>query len=167
MEAAFVTPVLVLLIFGIIEFGGVMLAFTTTSNTIHTGVRTGAAAANSTAADALILSRMGKEAAGLSNGGDQPHDHLARHRSRRHGTGGWSRPQTLQRRRPAIRRSGSASTALPPPTNGTLPGGCNVYVAPQTASTGAFARASLPSASGTPTSANSNYYFGCAGTTER
>lgn len=64
-EAAFVTPVFILLIFGIIEFSGYVAARTGANAAVKAGARMATVAGSDAMADREILNRMDAEGAGL------------------------------------------------------------------------------------------------------
>ena len=134
VEAAFVMPIFILMVFGIFEFSGAVMAKTGTSAAVKAGARMAVVKGNDSMADRDILLRMAKEGAGIQQ------DHIDKVMIW-HATG----PDS------------------PPPTSCTASNQCNEYLSPQTPNTGAFARANLPlAASGdTPTTGNADYYFGC------
>jgi Flp pilus assembly protein TadG len=65
IEAAFVTPVFFLLIFGVLEFGGAFRTYLTLSNVTTTASRTAAVAGNDVDADAQVLTSIKKESAAI------------------------------------------------------------------------------------------------------
>ena len=67
VEAAFITPVFFLLIFGVIEVGGAYRDKLTVSNAVTAGARTGSAAADDSYADYNILQSI-KKAVSASDG---------------------------------------------------------------------------------------------------
>lgn len=68
VEAAFVMPVFVMLLFGIIEFAGVIMTRTGTTNAAQAAARMASVQANSALADREILLRLESEASGLPHG---------------------------------------------------------------------------------------------------
>ncbi len=68
VEAAFVMPIFVLFLFGIIEFSGYLLTKEGTTNTAQAGARMASVQGNDAMADQQILARMADEAGGIPNG---------------------------------------------------------------------------------------------------
>jgi Flp pilus assembly protein TadG len=66
IEAAFVTPVFFLLIFGVLEFGSAFRTYLTLSNVTTTASRAAAVAGNDVDGDAQILTSIKKESAAIS-----------------------------------------------------------------------------------------------------
>lgn len=137
VEAAIVMPVFILIIFGIFEFSGSIMAKTGTGSAAKAGARMAVITGNAPMADRGILLRMAREGAGIQQ------DHIDRIVI-------WHATGPLDN---------NPATACP----STSTPGCNVYQDPQTPGTGAFARAKLPLAlvGFSPTSGNADYYFGC------
>lgn len=132
IEAAVVTPVFLLMIFAIMEFGGLMMDYGGAANVVRAGVRTAAVQGNQATADAAILVALSRSAANLNNASLQRVVIW-------HATGPGDSP-------PAACTSGSGVS-----DGGTdKVGACNVYVNP-TGPSGAFALAR----------SNPNKYFGC------
>ena len=141
VEAAFVMPVFILMIFGIFEFSGAIMTRTGENSAIKGGARMAVVAGNDAMADRQILLRMGKEGSGISQ------DHIDQviiwHVTVNPATGKFTNPT--------------------PPASCPKGSGCNLYANPQTPATGAFARAALPMSvsPSLATSDNADYYFGC------
>ena len=68
VEAAFVMPIFVLFLFGIIEFSGYLLTKEGTTNAAQAGARMASVQGNDAMADQQILARMADEAGGIPNG---------------------------------------------------------------------------------------------------
>lgn len=68
VEAAIVIPLLLALVFGMIEIGGALKAYSSTSNAVRAGGRAASVAGNEALADQYILTRVAGEAAGMSAG---------------------------------------------------------------------------------------------------
>lgn len=147
VEAAFVMPVFVLLIFGIFEFAGATMAKTGTSAAVRGGIRMAVVQGNEHNADREILRRIEKEGAGVSQ-------------------------DTIKKI--VIWHAMGPNEDVPVGCTGAggvsdggtdAYGACNVYLNPQGAS-GIFFKADLPAAT-TPAQVNdsnySDYYFGCTG----
>lgn len=147
VEAVLVVPVLIFLIFAIIEIGGVLKSYSGAASTVRLGGRSAGLAASDPLADAQILAKvadqtktMGRDDIQLvviwhaSGPGDHPPAGCL--------PADTSAPNTATR--------GQATS----PANGV--GACNAYVAPSM-SGGAFAMVK-----GTA-SQSTSYYFGCSG----
>lgn len=65
VEAAFITPVFVLLLFGLFEFSGYVAAATGANAAVKAGARMATIAGSDAMADRSILNRMNREGAGL------------------------------------------------------------------------------------------------------
>jgi hypothetical protein len=135
VEAAFVMPIFVLFLFGIIEFSGFLLTKEGTTNTSQAGARMASVQANDAMADQQILLRMADEAGGIPNG--EITLIVIWH------------AQTASDTPPAGCLAGTGSNDGGAATDAI--GACNVYLNPQAAG-GAFEHAK----SATPTT-----YFGC------
>lgn len=70
VEAAFVTPVFLLLIFGIIEFSGYVMSRTSANAALKAGARAAVVWGDDPMADRQILKRMDREGSGLVAGND-------------------------------------------------------------------------------------------------
>jgi len=140
VEAAFVMPVFILMIFGIFEFSGMVMARTGAGASVKGGARMAVVAGSDAMSDQRILLRMAKDGAGVSQ------DTVTRVVIWKASAAGDSPPAAC------LTSSVSLTSDL-----------CNVYVDPQDPSTGAYTRAKLPMTPDgqTPTSANADYYFGC------
>ncbi len=68
MEFAIVSPVLILIVFGIIEYGLLFRDYLTVANTTRTGARVGSAAGSIASADFEILQSLKQAAAALPGG---------------------------------------------------------------------------------------------------
>jgi Flp pilus assembly protein TadG len=68
VEAAFVMPIFVLFLFGIIEFSGFLLSKEGTTNAAQAGARMASVQGKDAMADQQILVRLSAEAAGIPNG---------------------------------------------------------------------------------------------------
>lgn len=133
-------PVFILMVFGIFEFSGAIMARTGENSVIKGGARMAVVAGNDAMADREILLRMGKDGTGISQ------DHIDRIVIWRITFGANGKPQNTT-----------------PPSSCANGSGCNIYLNPQDVGTGAFALAAKPLsvAPATPNSSNSDYYFGC------
>lgn len=150
VEAALVTPVLFLILFGIFEFSGMLQAMSGASHTIRSGARVESTSANDPMADQAALKRMATESAGLAF---NEIDYIVI----------WH-ASNVSESVPAgcipANTTSPNTASLGVTDNGTdAPYACNVYVRPD-APGGAFAMASgtLPN---TP-----DYYFGCTGASD-
>ena len=147
-------PVFILMIFGIFEFSGYIMARTGANSAVKGGMRMAIVQGNDPMADRNILNRMIKEGAGIqqdeitqvviwraSNTSEGPPGGCTALTTSFH-TGIWD--------------NGDDST----PT-------CNVYNDPTDPTNGAFTKAKLPLYTGTGSapSSTANYWFGCDGTT--
>lgn len=150
VEAAFVMPVFILMIFGIFEFSGAIMAKTGANASVKGGARMAIVAGNDALADQRILLRMAKDGSGLSQ-------------------------DTIDKVVIWKITFDSNGKAITTPPNGCLTaggfrvvvGGCNVYNNPQDPTYGAFTKAKLPLSvsPNPPTASNADYYFGCDTTT--
>lgn len=70
VEAAFITPVFMLMIFGIVEFSGYVMSRTSANAAVKAGTRASVVWGNKSMADREILKRMSQEGAGLVAGND-------------------------------------------------------------------------------------------------
>lgn len=68
LETAIIAPLFLALVFGIIEVGGAMKSYSSTSNALRAGGRMASVAGNDASADQLIMARVAKEAAGIGKG---------------------------------------------------------------------------------------------------
>ncbi len=136
VEAAFVMPVFILMIFGVLEFSGVIMTKTGANAAVKGGTRMAIVSGNDAMADRNILLRIAKDGSGISQ------DHID-----------WIK----------IWRATSTDTSAPASCNSATH--CNFYNDPQDSTQGAFHLASFPqTADGDPvTAGNSDYYFGCTG----
>lgn len=149
VEAAFVMPVFILMIFGIIEFSGVVMTKTGTNSAVKSGSRMAVVSGNDAMADRNILLRMAKDGSGISQ------DHINQIIIWRASSPSEAPPSACV----------SANSGFHPSTGASH---CNVYNDPQDSSQGAFHLARLPAAvNGDPPNAgNSDYYFGCLGSAD-
>jgi hypothetical protein len=139
VEAAFVMPVFILMIFGIFEFSGMVMARTGSGAAVKGGARMAVVAGSDAMADQRILLRMAKDGSGVSQ------DTVTRVVIWKASAAGESPPGNC------LSSAVSLTSDL-----------CNVYVDPQGVG-GAFTRAKLPMTPDgqVPTPANADYYFGC------
>ncbi len=78
VEAAFVMPIFVLFLFGIIEFSGFLLSKEGTTNAVQAGARTASVQGNDAMADQQILVRLARRGGRHPERRDQADHHLAR-----------------------------------------------------------------------------------------
>ncbi len=135
VEAAFVMPIFLLLVFGVIEFAGVVMTQSGTSNGAQAGARMATVKGKEALADREILLRIDKETAGLPSGEIQQIVIW-------HATGPGESPPAA-----CIAQGSSGITNADPDAIGN----CNVYNDPE-APGGAFDRAKDP---------QYQHYFGC------
>lgn len=150
IEAALITPLLFMFLFGIFEFSGMLQSYSGASHTIRTGARVLSAAANDPMADQVALARMAVESAGLK---DNEIDYIIIW----HATttsdsvpSGCIPGSTSSVNTSSIGVTDSGTDAL---------GACNVYVRPA-ATGGAFDMAQGLLAQ------PATYYFGCTGASD-
>jgi hypothetical protein len=148
VEAAFLMPIFVLFLFGIIEFSGFLLSKEGTGNTVQAGARTATVQGNDAMADQAILARMADEGAGIPNG--EIKQIIIWHASGPNDT-----PSATCLAGTGVSDGGpyvlSAGNYNPTTSTADKVGACNVYNDPQ-ASGGAFELAKGTSA---------NLWFGC------
>lgn len=147
VEAALILPVFFLLVFGILEIGGVLKSYSSVANGVRAGGRMASVAGNDAMADQMILERLEREVAGVGNGEIE-------YVVVWHATGtGTQPPAECLRTVPA-----GPNTTSQGRTVTASPGSCNIYFLP-TAPGGAFdmaaGRAAQPP----------DYYFGCSSAT--
>jgi hypothetical protein len=152
IETAIIAPLLFLLIFGIMETGGLVKAYSSASNAVRAGGRTAAVAGNDALADQMILARMATEGAGL---GKDRIDYIIIW----HSTGpGESVPAAC--RSIADSQTSASATSVGVSDGGTdAMGACNVYARPANPGAAfdmASGRASNPA----------TFYFGCSGSSD-
>ncbi len=147
VEAVFVVPVLIFLIFAIIEIGGVLKSYSGAASAVRLGGRSASLAASAPMADAQILAIVADQAATMGN--EDIELVVVWHAS---GPGdlppaGCLPSNTSTPNTATVGQAGSPAYGI---------GACNAYVAPSMAG-GAFAMAK-----GTAQEP-ATYYFGCAG----
>ncbi|MEQ1786435.1 MAG: TadE/TadG family type IV pilus assembly protein [Acidimicrobiales bacterium] len=147
VEAALVLPLLLMLLFGIIEVGGAIKSYSSAANAARAGGRMASVAGNEAMADQQILERVAGEASGLPNG---EIEYVIIWNS----TGVGETPPAA-----CIAAAGAASAPNTSPVGvydggNSTKGACNVYIRPD-APGGAFqmARGELASPP--------EFYFGC------
>jgi hypothetical protein len=149
VEAAFVLPILLFVMFGIMEFGGSLKTYSATAGAVRSGGRVAAVAGSDPMVDGLVLTRIAQEL-----GTDKSFAELV---VIWHATGPGdpvpagclpSGPYTPNMTSVGVTDGGTDAL-----------GACNVYIAPAGAG-GAFAMAG-----GTATQPAS-YYFGCQGSAD-
>lgn len=134
IEAAFVTPVFIMLLFGIFEFSGYVAAQTGANAAVKAGARMATVAGDNPMADRSILNRMSREGAGLVASNDV----------------------VLQ-----IKIWHASSPQDNPPATCNAASQCNLYVDPNQ-SGGAYNLASLPlTTDSSPTATMSPSYSDC------
>jgi hypothetical protein len=150
VEAAFVAPIFLLIVFGVFEFSGMIGSYNGSSHTIRAGARVLSAAANDPMADQMALRRMAVESAGL---GEDEIDLIVV----------WHANSTSESVPNGCVPSSNASvntSSVGVSDGGTdALGACNVYIRPG-APGGAFDMASGEAAS------PASYYFGCTGASD-
>jgi hypothetical protein len=163
VEAAFVMPVFVMLVFGIFEFSGYVMAETGASAAAKAGARMATVQGSDPMADRSILSRMVSEGAGITQ------DHIEqiiiwRVNNPNDSTDNQQTPPQacLDAHSPTAGRVDVTSSPNHP---------CTVYNQPQDAANGAFAKSKLPlTTDETPTAAltpsYADYWFGCDSTND-
>lgn len=129
-------PVFILLLFGVVEFAGVIMTRTGTTNAAQAAARTASVKSNDALADREILLRLEREASGLPNGEIEQIVIW-------HASGPGDSPPSA-----CITPGSTGVTNVSDPN---AVGNCNVYNDPE-ASGGAFAIAHDP---------NYQHYFGC------
>ena len=144
VEAAFVMPVFIVLIFGIFEFSGYVMARTGAGAAVKGGTRLAIVAGNDSMADRQILLRIATEGSGIQQDDIQ---------------------QVIIWHAAAVGESPPTSCLAATGFRTTI-SGCNVYNDPQDASNGAFAKARLPLTTDTTPAATmsqnyADYWFGC------
>ncbi len=139
VEAAFVMPVFVLLIFGIFEFSGYIMAKSGTNAAVKAGARMAVVQGSNAMADRAILERIATEGVGIQQ------DKILR-----------------------VMIWKADSVEDPVPTSCGASNDCNLYTNPQTDFTGAFARAKLPLSKNLDENSTheygpdtADYWFGC------
>ena len=68
VEAAVVLPLLFMLVFGVLEIGSALKAYSGAANAVRAGGRMASVAGNDADADRAILERMARESSGISVG---------------------------------------------------------------------------------------------------
>jgi hypothetical protein len=144
VEAALILPLLFLLLFGVIEIGGVLKSYSSAANAVRSGGRAASVAGNDALADQYTMARMAQEAAGITKG--EIEFVVIWHAA---GPGESVPPA-------CVSAAGSATTPNTASLGQTGAKACNVYVRPD-APGGAFALAKGQGAQ-PPT-----FYFGCTG----
>jgi len=148
VEAAFVMPIFVLFLFGIIEFSGYLLTKEGTTNTVQAGARMASVQGNDAMSDQQILARMADESGGIPNG-------EIKQIIIWHASGPSDTPPATCLAGTGVSDGGvytpGPGVYNPSTSTGDKVGACNVYADPQAAG-GAFALAKGT----TPTA-----YFGC------
>lgn len=147
VEAVIVLPVLLLLIFSIIEVGGMLRSYSGTASAVRNGGRSASLAAADSMADAQILAKVARQADSM--GRDEVQFVVVWHAS---GPGEAVPPACL----PVSYSSPNSASVGHPGTGPGAMGACSAYLAPNKPG-GAFAMAEGTAVQ--PTS----YYFGCAG----
>lgn len=139
-------PIFILMIFGVLEFSGIVMTKTGANSAVKGGTRMAIVSGSDAMADRNILLRIAKDGSGMRQ------DHIDQIIIW-HASGPQDTP-------PA---SCLSATGFHPVTTG-----CNVYNDPQDSTQGAFHLASLPPsiAPAPVTAGNSDYYFGCTGPTD-
>lgn len=155
VEAAIVTPVFILVILGIFEFSGYVMARSSMNAAVQAGARVAVVAGNEDLADQAILERMSREGAAASEGTNVILEIKI-----------WrvDRPEDEEPVNADCYQIGQPS---PPATSAK----CNLYINPNKSSmsaNAAFPRAQLPiydpeTDTGGITSAYADYWFGCTG----
>ena len=121
VESAIVAPLLMLLLFGIMEMGSLLRSYSTAANAARAAGRAASIAGADPMADRMILSRLAQESSG-GVPGQIPRGHLARRRPRRGRAGGLHpRRSTESPNLASLGVSDGGVDAL---------GACNVYVRP-------------------------------------
>lgn len=147
VEAALVLPILVFLLFGIIELGGALRAYSTTADAVRSGGRAASLAGADPMADAIILEDI---AAAHAAGGGEVELVVIWHAA----VAGEPVPAACI---PAsIGSTPNSSSVGVPDAGGDTTGACNVYIRPQAAD-GAF---QLVAGEGDEPP---EYYFACEG----
>lgn len=148
VEAALILPILFLIIFGTIEIGGAVKAYSSVANGVRAGGRMASVAGNDAMADQMILERLAQESAGIGKGEIE-------YVVIWHATGpGSSVPGPCLRPLPTAPNASSEGRAV-----SGAPGSCNIYFLPQ-APGGAFDMARGLAAH------PASYYFGCSGASD-
>lgn len=139
VEAAFAMPLFFLIVFGIFEFSGMVLAKSTTSDIISNGTRAASISGNGAMGDQMILKNMSQSATGIS--GDTINRVII-----------W-KAGTIDEKPPEACLNSPASLEDE---------NCNVYISPD-APDGAFEKATLPNTQtgAEPVPTEANYWFGC------
>ncbi len=159
VEAAFVMPVFVLVIFGIFEFSGNIMARTGANAAVKAGARMATVQGSAPMADRAILNRMANEGAGISQ------DHIEQIVIWR--VNGNSPSDARQKTPPAVCTNAASGFRIAISASATGGHPCNVYNDPQDTGAGAYKRAKLPLTTDTDppasplTSSYADYYFGC------
>jgi hypothetical protein len=140
VEAAFVTPVFVVLIFSVIEFSGYVAATTGANAAVKAGARMATVAGNDPMADRRILTRMSREGSGLVSSND-----------------------VIER----VKIWKASGPDDDPPETCNASTHCNLYEDPNQDG-GAYSKAHLPLTTdedpvATMTPAYADYWFGCQG----
>lgn len=149
MEAIFVIPLLFLLIFGVIEGGGLLKTYSTAANAVRAGGRMASVQGSSATADQMSILRMAQESSAL------PDDSIEYLIIWHAAPGDDEVPAGCVTA--AAGGSPNTSSIGVQWTDGSDGGSCNVYRRPQ-ASGGAFDMAAGRAANPDPM-----YYFGCTG----
>lgn len=150
IEAAFVMPIFILVVFGIFEFSGYTMAKTSVGASVKAGARMATVSGSASLADREILQRMNREGAGMSQ------DKIVKIIIWNAQKVGEDPPANCQI---ASRNYQDSSGFV------TKYGSCNTYTDPQTV---AFVMAAKPTMGtgdvyGAPFA---EYYFGCKGLTD-
>jgi hypothetical protein len=149
IETAFVLPILLFVLFAIMEIGGSLLSYSGTASAVRAAGRTASLAGSDPVADKLILNRVAQE---IGAGGGAVELVVIWHAAR----AGDSVPPACVPATPFTRNVTSVGVS----DGGTdAVGACNVYVLPAAAG-GAFAMADGRAAQ------PADYYFGCQGLTD-
>lgn len=141
-------PVFFLLVFGVLEIGGVLKSYSSVANGVRAGGRMASVAGNDAMADQMILERLAREVAGVGKGEIE-------YVVVWHATGtGTQPPAQCLRSVPALPNTTSLGRTV-----AGSPGSCNIYFLPA-ATGGAFdmarGRAAQPP----------DFYFGCSGASD-
>lgn len=148
VEAALILPVFFLLVFGVMEIGGVLKSYSSVANGVRAGGRVASVAGNDALADQMILERLAQETAGVGKG---EIDYVVIWNAT--GTGA-APPSACLRTTPAVPNQTSQGRTV----TGS-PGSCNIYFLPA-ATGGAFDMARGLAAQ------PAGYYFGCSGSSD-
>jgi len=149
VEASVVLPVLMFLIFGVIEVGGLLKSYSSTANSVRAGGRMASVQGAEALADQAIMERMATEAVGLGRGEIQ---YVIIFNA--NGPDG-TVPAGCVSAAEALSAPNTSSVGVSDGGTGAV-GACNVYVRPQAAG-GAFDMARNRLAN------PPDYYFGCNG----